>query len=132
MEESKLLSKIERVEAPPGFEDRVMAALDLRKRKHVRAKRLSWTFAGACASFATILLVINFGIFPRKSIVKYSELKKTTSAAVAPQYKLNSNKSIPVTESVNYSSEVHNKSRDRGTIYILEHVSESADTRIIY
>ncbi len=132
MEEYELLSKLERVEAPPGFEDRVMAALDLRKRKHVRAKRLRWTFAGACASFATVLLVINFGIFTRKSIVEYSELKKESPVTVQSRHRLNNRKSIPVTESLSYSSEVHNQSRDRGTIYILEHVSESADTRIIY
>lgn len=132
MEEYKLLSKLERVKAPPDFEEKVIAELDLRKRKHVRVKRLRWTFAGACASVATVMLMISFGVFPQKSTHEYAELKKASTTAVAPQYKLNSNKSIPVTESVNYSGEVHNLTRDRETIYILEHVSDSTDTRIIY
>lgn len=132
MEEYELLSKLERVEAPPGFEARVMTELDLRKRKHIRAKRVRWIFAGACASVATVILVISFGVFQQKSTYEYAELKKTSTAGVAPQYKLNSNKIIPVTESLNYSGEAHNQPRDRGTIYILEHVSESTDTRIIY
>ena len=132
MEEYKLLSKLEKVEAPPGFEDMVMAELDLRKRKHVRVKRLRWTFAGACASFATVLLVINFGIFPRKSTVEYSELKKESPVTAQPRHRLNNIRTIPVTESLNYSGEVRSQSHDRGTIYILEHVSDSADARIIY
>jgi len=114
MEEYELLSKLKRVEAPPDFEDRVMAALDLRKRKHIRVKRFSWTFAGACASAAAVIFMISFGVFPQKS--------KSPNVAA----------SIPVTESVNYSGEVQNLIRDRETIYILEHVSDSTDTRIIY
>ncbi len=132
MEEYELLSKLGRVEAPPGFEDMVMAEINLRKRKHIRVKRLRWAFAGACASFATVLVVINFGIFPRKSTVEYSELKKESQVYVQPKDRMNNRRSIPVTESLNYSGEVHNQSRDRGTIYILEHVSESTDTKIIY
>jgi hypothetical protein len=39
MEEFDLLSKMERVEAPSGFEQKVMAQLSLRKRKHLRTRR---------------------------------------------------------------------------------------------
>ena len=132
MEEYELLSKLKKVEAPPGFEARVMTELDLRKRKHVRAKRLRWTFAGACASVATVMLVISFGVFPQKSTHEYAELKKKSPVTAQPRYRLNNSRSIPVTESLNYSDEVQNRTSDRSTIYILEHVSDSTDTRIIY
>ena len=68
------------------------------------------------------------------AFIKKDEIDKDTDLAVfmLPKDRMNNRRSIPVTESLNYSGEVHNQSRDRGTIYILEHVSESIDTKIIY
>ena len=133
MEEFELLSKMERVEAPSGFEQKVMAQLSLRKRKHLRTRRLGFSLAGACAALAVVVLVLNVAELPQKetqALAKYDKMEE--SAVLRPAPRWNRLDTIPITESVNYSGEVQNVSRQARTIYILEQVSDRADTKIFY
>lgn len=124
MGEYELFAKIGRVEAPLGFEKRVLAELSLRKQKHVRTRRVRLVFAGACASLAVLLLVLNFGILSKKPAHSYSSLEKD----FPPGFQ----RAIPITEKVNYSGEVRQRTYQPRTVYILEHVSDSTDTKIMY
>lgn len=133
MEEFDLLSKMERVEAPSGFEQKVMAQLSLRKRKHLRTRRLGFSLAGACATLAVVVLVLNVFELPQKETQALAEFDKMEESAVlktAPRW--NRLDTIPITESVNYTGEVQNVSRQARTIYILEQVSDRTDTKIFY
>jgi len=124
MSEYELLAKIERVNAPPGFEKRVLAELSLLKQKKVRTHRVRLVFAGACASLTVLFLVLNFGIFSHKPSRDYSSLKK--------DFPRGFQRTIPITEKVNYSGEVRQRTYQPRTVYILEHVSDSTDTKIMY
>lgn len=132
MEEFELLSKMERVEAPPGFEQKVMAQLSLRKRKHLRTKRIGFSLVGACAALAVVVLVLNVSQLPQKETQQLAEFDKSEPAVLRPATRWNRLDTIPITESVNYSGEVQNVSRKARTIYILEQVSDRTDTKIFY
>ncbi len=60
MEELNLLEKMERVQAPPGFERKVLAELTVRKEKNRHRQRVfSFSFAGAAAAFLVGFLVLS-------------------------------------------------------------------------
>ena len=66
MDELNLLEKLESVKAPPGFEQRVLAQLSVRKRKKQRVRNLSLSAAGAFSAALVIFIVLNVFILPEK------------------------------------------------------------------
>ena len=131
MEESHLLSAVERVEAPVDFEQKVMAQLSLRKRRRVRTRRLSFAIAGACASLVIVMMAVNFFILSPKSSQEFSSLGKDVPPYFFPSQGERS-RTIPITETINYTGEIRDLSHDARTVYILERVSDRADTKTIY
>ena len=131
MEESHLLSSVERVEAPASFEQKVMARLSLRKRRRMRTRRLSFALAGACASLVMVLLAVNFFILTPKSSQEFSGLERDVPPGFFPS-QWERSRTIPITETINYAGEIRDLSHDARTVYILERVSDRADTKTIY
>ena len=132
MEEFKLLNKMEKVEAPPGFEQKVMAQLSLSKRKRVKTRRLVYSFAGACATLAMVFMVVNFILLPQRGNESIADLEGGSIPVFRPGSQLSQIQTIPITEAVNYSSEIRGSAREPRTIYLLEQVSDRTDTKIIY
>lgn len=74
MDELNILQKMESVKAPPGFEQRIMAQLSLRKRKRARVKNLSLSLAGAFSAMLVLFIVLNIFILPQKSQVGIADI----------------------------------------------------------
>jgi hypothetical protein len=117
MAERNVLDRLDRVKAPAGFEARVLAELSLRKPRGFGARRLAaFAYAGSAAAVLAAFVIVG-GLFLRRP-----------EAARASR----DDRAIPVTETVDYSSEVRNASYEPSTIYILEQVSEASSSGISY
>lgn len=131
MEEFNILNKLEKVKAPPDFEQKVLAQLSLRRRQ-IRARTLRLSLAGAFSAIVVFLLVINFFFFPGKGLVSLTDLEKEQSPLFSRGERLAPSEYIPIIEAVDYQGEVRSVSRDPATIYILEQVSDETSTDIMY
>jgi len=124
MEELNLLEKLERVKAPPGFEQRVKIMLRERKeKKRLMIRGFRYSFAAGLALLLVFFSVLGIDIFQKKGSVALT-LQKGES--------LETREYIPITEVVNYSSEIKNLASESGVIYILEEVSDDFREEIKY
>jgi len=130
-EEFDLLKKLEKVNAPPNFEQRVLSQLALR-RKQLRTRHLRLSLAGAFSAAVVLLIVINIFIFPQIGLLRSISLKKEGSVAFQPQGKKGIREIIPIIEPVNYKNEIQTLSEKPTTIYILEQVSDETSSEINY
>ena len=133
MDELNLLEKLESVKAPPGFEQRVLTQLSLRKRKRVRVRNLSLSVAGAFSAALVLFIVLNVFILPEKGPVGIADMaKKSMAPAVEAEEMPARRTTIPITEAVDYGEEVRSLSREPRTIYLLEQVSDEVSSTIKY
>jgi hypothetical protein len=139
MDVPNLLKKMERVNAPPDFEQKILAQLSFRKRRKLRAKYLRLSLAGAFSAALVFFLVVNVFILPQKGPAEVADMEKGLSAQPTLQRggaprggELRRGETIPIIEAVDYAGEIQSASREPQTIYILEQVSEGTSTKIIY
>ncbi len=132
MEELNLLEKLERVKAPSGYEQRILAQLSLRKRKKIRVKHLRFSLSGAFSAALILFIVLNVFVLPKKGPVEFADLEKGFSRAFQRGEALRSGGTIPIIEAVDYIGERDLHSSDPRTIYILEQVSERVSSKIKY
>jgi len=125
MEDISLLNKFGRVKAPPDFEQKVQAALSLRKKtKPQMARALRLSFAGAAAAVLICFILLNVFVLQKKSPVALAD-KGLVTDSTAREF-------IPITEPVDYSGEMRSVSYEPETIYILEQISEASYKEIKY
>jgi len=129
MKELNYLKKMGKVDAPPDFEQRVLAQLSLRKRSEIRVRRLRLSFAGAFGAVAILVIAAGLFFLPQDGDLSYSGLEKGFSPEFSGYGQQNY---ISITESMEYAGEVRSKAKQPNTIYILEQVSDTTDTRIKY
>jgi hypothetical protein len=132
MEAYELLKQLETVKAPPNFEQKLMAQLSLRKRKQVRRRTVRFSLAGAFTGALVLLLVINFFILPGRGPVPYSASERSVLSDRDWGNALPVGDTIRIIEPVDYSSEIRTLSNEVPTVYILEQVAWTADTKIRY
>lgn len=133
MEEINILKKLERVKAPFGFEQRIMSQLSLRKRKQEKARKLRFSLAGAFSLLAVFFIVFNVFILPQKDMQEFSGLdEESPSMLQRRRIDVSRRGIIPVIEAVDYKGEIQAISQEPSTIFILEQVSDTADTQITY
>lgn len=122
MEGHELLAKMNRVAAPAGFEDGVMAKLAAARKKRARVRRANfrYAFAGTAALVLVGFVLLNPSLYRKESILTFAGRE----ALSVP--------SIPVFETMDYASEFRNAQSQPRTVYILEQVSESVSSEIIY
>ncbi len=134
MEVYELLKGLETVKAPSDFEQKVMAQLSLRKRKHVRSRTLRFSLTGALVGGFAVLLVINFFILSGQGLSRVSGLEKnsTPSPLSSERFMAGTSIPIPIIETVDYAREVRTLTNEVPTVYILEQVSWTTDTKIKY
>jgi len=137
MEGHEQLAKMTRVRAPEGFEGTVLAKLPSARRERARARRAvyRYAFAGSAALLLIGFLVFNPASREPDTVLTYAERealsatpilgKGSPSAASRSGY-------VPVYETMDYSSEFRNVQPQPRTVYILEQVSESVSSEIIY
>jgi len=129
---NNFLKKIERVEAPPNFEQKVMAELSMRKRKLARNTRLRLYLAGAVSTAAVLLVIVGLFVLPQRRPAEVSSIQRSVPSAFERKDQRRVRDYIPIVEAVDYTGEIRTVQDQPPTIYILEHVSESTDTKIIY
>jgi hypothetical protein len=132
MEELGLLKKLEKVKAPPNFEQIVMARVSLRKKSVGRrpaALRLS--LAGAFATLVIAFVLLNVFVLQKKGPVGVSDMKKGVPPA-AEMVQSAAGRIVPVIETLDYSTEVRSRSNGAKTIYLLEQVSDTTSQEILY
>ena len=138
MEGHELLGKVDRVEAPPGFEERVLARLGAERRARGRRQTaFRYAFAGSAAVLLVGVALLNLPSVNRRagSVVTGKSRGGTVLPRIAyPAAGRESGAAayLPVLETVDYSSEFHNASYQPRTVYILEQVSEVRPTEIKY
>lgn len=132
MEIHDLLKKIERVDAPPHFEQRIMADLSLRKRKRARTMRMGLAFAGAGSAAVVMLLVVGLFVLPQREPAGMISLEQQAAPSLKRNVQMRESDVIPIIEAVDYTGEIRRRKDQPPTIYILEHVSESTDTKTKY
>jgi len=132
MEIHDLLKKIDRVEAPPHFEQRVMAELSSRKSRKVRTMRRGLVFAGASSAAVIMLCVVGLFLLPEREPADMMSLEKELSPSLKRDEQMRETEVIPIIEAVDYAGEIRSKQDQPPTIYILEHVSDSTDTKTKY
>jgi hypothetical protein len=138
MEGHELLGKLNRVEAPPGFDERVLAKLG-EARRALAHRRTVWRYSFAGAAGIVLVGVVALSVFaPQHRAAATLAAKRAPAVsveAVAPSQPVRqraSQATIPVLEAVDYSEEVHSVSPQPQTVYILEQVSESRPSEIKY
>jgi len=133
MEEINILKKLEKVKAPFGFEQRVMSQISLRKRKQEKARQLRFSLAGAFSLLAVFFIVFNVFILPQKDMQEFSGLDEESPSILQRRgIDVSQRGIIPVIEAVDYKGEIQAISQEPSTIFILEQVSDTADTQITY
>lgn len=134
MDVPNLLKKLERVKAPPDFEQKILAQLSLRKRRKLRIKYLRFSLAGAFSAALVFFMAVNVFILPRKGPLEVADLEKGLASPSIFQRRGEPRKeeTIPIIEAVDYAGEIQSASREPQTIYILEQVYEGTSTKIKY
>ena len=132
MEVYELLKGLETVKAPSDFEQKVRAQLSLRKRTHVRSRTLQFSLTGALAVGVAVLLVINFFILSGQGPSRFSGLERNSAPSALSEERFMAGASIPIIETIDYASEIRTLTNEMPTVYILEQVSWTTDTKIKY
>ena len=132
MEVYELLKGLETVKAPSDFEQKVRAQLSLRKRKHARSRTLRFSLTGALAGGIAVLLVINFFILSGQGLSRFSGQERNLVPSPLSGERYMAGASIPIIETVDYASEIRTLTNEMPTVYILEQVSWTTDTKIKY
>jgi hypothetical protein len=138
MEGHEPLGKMNRVKAPPDFEDRVLARLgEARLARARKQAAFRYAFAGSAA-----VLLVGFVLLYRPSVGRRAEQTAArpgrSEIAVQPvSFPLTAREEgtrtyLPVLETVDYSSEFRSASYEPRTVYILEQVSEVRPSEIKY
>jgi len=132
MEELGLLKKLEKVKAPPDFEQKVMAQVSLRKRS-LQQKRTAFrlSLAGAFASLLVVFVLLNVFVLQKKAPLGVSPLKKDIAPA-SENVPRAAGQLIPVIETLDYSTEIRSRSYEPQTIYLLEQVADTTPKGIKY
>ncbi len=129
MQEFDLLNHTKIVEAPPGFEQRVMVHLAHRKQLRRKIRRLGFSLATAAASVLVIVIALNFLVLPQGNTGRMAALEKEISPDFQSPVRIPTS---PITEALDFSGEIRQVSQQPRTIYILEQVSDRTDAKLIY
>ncbi len=134
MDVPNLLKKLERVKAPPDFEQKIMAQLSLRKRRKRRIKYLRPSLAGAFSAALVFFIAVNVFILPKKGPLEVADLEKGLASASTFQGggEPRNGETIAIIEAADYAGEIQSASWEPQAIYILEQVSDGTSTKIKY
>jgi hypothetical protein len=137
MSERELFANMTKVEAPAGFEARVLARLPSARAGRARARRRLFTgyaLAGSAALLLVAVLVLAPGRGPADEPggLTFAEREALTATPGGGGRSAAGSRLVPVYESMDYASEYRNARPQPRTVYILEQVSETVPSEIIY
>ncbi len=140
MEGHELFGKLNKVQAPAGFEATVLSRLPAarRDRRRARRARFVYSFAGSAALILAAVLVFRPAAPEKDAVLTYAE-RQALAAAPGQGTGVPSagrNLAVPVYETMDYASEFRNAQPQvqpqPTTVYILEQVSEIPSSEIMY
>jgi hypothetical protein len=136
MEGHELLAKVAKVKAPEGFEEGVLARLPAVRKERARARRTlyRYAFAGSAALVLVGLLLFRPAPLGRDAVLSYAEREALSARpGLGTRYPAaDGSRFVPVYEAMDYASEYRSAQSQPRTVYILEQVSESPSSEIIY
>jgi hypothetical protein len=133
MSEMDVWKRLDMVKAPPGFEQQVMAQLSLRKRQERRRRVvLRWSLAGSVASLAVVFVVLSTGIFRDGAPAGVADRRADSRPATSMVQRAAVEQTIPIIETLDYTTEIRSRSPEPETIYLLEQVSDTTSREIKY
>jgi hypothetical protein len=133
MSEMDILKKLDAVKAPPGFEQQVMAQLSLRKRLERRRRTaLRWSLAGSLASLAVVFVLLSTVVLtdPKPKGIAHKGADSRPAASLVQRAA--ADETIPIIETLDYTTEIRSRSAEPETIYLLEQVSDRTPREIKY
>lgn len=133
MEGHELFAGVKRVKAPAGFEAGVLAKLPAARKERVRARRAMtyrYAFAGSSALVLAAFLFFNPSGVEKGTVLSYAE--REALSATPETGSGGGSRLVPVYETMDYASEYRNARMQPRTVYILEQVSETVSSEIIY
>jgi hypothetical protein len=134
MDEMNLLANLNRVKAPPDFEQKVMARVSLlRRTQRERRRRLGFSLAGAFASLLVVFVLLNVFVLQNRTSQSVSGVNSALSPASARIMPAAASRgAVPIIETLDYSSELRRRSPEPETVYLLEQVSDTTPQGIKY
>ncbi len=133
MKEFEFLKKTQEVKAPEDFEQNVMTLISRREKKMKKVRFVRLSLAWTASALGVILLVFNLFFLNRSQTGPVIANEQYPSIQQQEDYfKPGFENRIPITEAVDYSREIIEKSQKSRTIYILEQVSESTEANNKY
>jgi hypothetical protein len=137
MEGHELLARMNRVAAPAGFEEGVMAKLAAARKERARIRRANfrYAFAGSAALVLVGFFLLNPALFQKELILTFADREAALTVPAKGGKGISSvrpSRTVPVFETMDYASEFRNAQSQPRTVYILEQVSESVSSEIIY
>lgn len=131
-----ILSKLDKVKAPAGFESRVLAGIDEQAGSKTGFRmilRLAMTGAAAVLVVGVILTGIQrYNARPSVVTTARSESGRVRLMTSPNSARQTNSSVIPLLETVDYSDEMRGASQGGRTVYILEQVSEGSSSGITY
>lgn len=124
MNKTEAWKGLERVTAPPEFDDRLFRELKARIRPDPRvrkARKIKWALSGSAAVLLLAFTALNLFVFKGGPLAGIETGSPGFSAAGDP---------VRVTESLNYGQEFGSTAVGR-TVFLLEQVSDTATPSII-
>lgn len=133
MDEFDVLGKLDRVQAPPGFEQKVIAQLSLKKRSMRERRRVfGISLAGAFASLVAVLVLLNVLVLQRKTPLEVTDSERGYYPASRVMSKTTADQTIPVIETLDYATEIRSRTVEPEVVYLLEQVSDTTMREIKY
>jgi hypothetical protein len=127
MSEWDVFKSLDKVKAPPDFEQKVMAQLSLRRRLERRRRLVRrWSMAGSFASLAAVAVLLNVFVFQERSPSTVAEQGKGPAPASSLVQPAAAERTVPIIETLDYRTEMRGGSSEPGTIYLLEQISDTA------
>ena len=123
MEDERYFKPLDRVLAPPGFEQAVLTKLRERKAKKTRLTRLEFSLAGATALIVAAFIIFSPAV--RKSLPPV-ESGAGLSSEMTPE------KVVHLMEPIDWKKEMLKAAEEPQTVFILEQVSDSWIQQIRY
>jgi hypothetical protein len=136
MEGHELFVKMTKVTAPAGFEEAVLAKLPAARKERARVRRTNfrYAFAGSAALVLAGFLLLGPSLSEKESVLTFAEREALSATSVGGRTSSSANRprAVPVFETMDYASEFRSTSVQPQAVYILEQVSESVSSEIIY
>lgn len=133
MEEFEILRKLKRVQAPPGFEQKVLAQLSLRKNSQREKRRIfRLSLAGAFASLLVGFILLNIFVLKQEAPPPGGSLQEKSFSLRSAGDRAEASLAVPIIETLDYSVEMRSQSLEPKAVYLLEQVSEKTFREINY